>query len=416
MLPEVNRTPAVKLDKYRGIITDKLFEEIVDLAKNFKGLNVAHINATPRGGGIAELLKSLVPLMKGVGLKAKWYNNPPGERFFYKTKHIHNSLQGERFKFPFSARKLYIRHMETTGKLMQDMKSDIWIIHDPQPVGLISYMPNFHPSIWRVHIDTSHPNKEAWEFIYPFMMMYDRIVFTSKDFVGPLLPRKKVRIFPPAIDPLTIKNSPLDLKNAKNILKSLGINSQKPLVVQVARFDPWKDPLGVIAAYKIAKKRIPNLQLALLGLFLARDDPEALKVFREVKRKVKNDPDVFLFSDPAQIGSLKVDVFVNAFQTAATVVLHKSVREGFGLSVSEAMWKGKAVIGGNVGGIKLQIRDGKNGFLVSSPKEAAKRIVQLIKNPQLAKKLGKAAKKTVREKFLMPRLLRDYLKLFKELV
>ncbi len=416
MLPKVNKTPPIKLERYKGIIKDDLYKEIVNLAKFFKGLSVAHINATPRGGGIAELLESLVPLMQGIGLNAKWYNNPPGERFFYKTKHIHNSLQGENFKFPFSARRLYIRHMETTAKLMQDMKSDIWIIHDPQPVGLISYMPNFHPSIWRVHIDTSHSNKEAWEFIYPFMMMYDRIVFTSKDFIGPHLPKKKVRIFPPAINPLTIKNSPLDLKNAKNILKSLGVNPDKPLVVQVARFDPWKDPLGVIEAYKIAKKRIPNLQLALLGLFLARDDPEALKIFSRVEKVSKGDSDIFLFSDLAQIGSLKVDTFVNAFQTVASVVLQKSVREGFGLTVAEAMWKGQPVIGGNVGGIKLQIKDGQNGFLVSNSKQAAKRIIQLIENHQLKEKLGSVAKESVREKFLMPRLLRDYLELFKELV
>jgi len=166
----------------------------------------------------------------------------------------------------------------------------------------------------------------------------------------------------------------------------------------------------------LAKKKIPNLQLALVGLFLARDDPEAMKIFKEVERKAKGTPDIFLFSNADQIGSLKVDIFVNAFQTASDIILQKSIREGFNLSVTEAMWKGKAVIGGNVGGIKLQIENGKNGFLVSSPKEAAKRIVQLIKNPQLAEKLGEAARETVREKFLMPRLLRDYLKLFKELL
>lgn len=416
MLPEVNQTSPRKIEKYKGIIKDNLYQEIVDLAKDFKGLNVAHINAAPRGGGIAEILKSLVPLMKGVGLKAKWYNNPPGQRFFYKTKHIHNSLQGESFKFPFSARRLYIRHMEETAKLMQDMRADVWIVHDPQPVGLIPYMPNFHPSIWRIHIDTSHPNKEAWEFINPFMRMYDRIVFSCEDFIGPNLPKEKIRVFPPAIDPLTIKNSPLSLDSAKNIVKSFGIDLDRPLVIQVARFDPWKDPLGVVESYRIAKKKIPNLQLAFLGLFLAKDDPEAMKVFNKVQKYIKGDRDIFLFSDLGQIGSLRVDTFVNAFQRVATVILQKSIREGFGLTVSEAMWKGQPVIGGNVGGIKLQIEDGKNGFLVSSPKAAAKRIVQLVENPKLKERLGREAKKTAREKFLMPRLLRDYLKLFKELV
>lgn len=416
MLPKVNKIHPQKLEKYKGIISDKLFEETKSLAKKLNGLKVIHINATPRGGGVAEILKVLVPLMQGVGLKANWYINPPGQKFFALTKQIHNALQGGEFQFSFNSRRLYMRHMENTAKLMQDMKADIWVIHDPQPLGIVAYMPNFHSSIWRVHIDTSHPNKETWKFIRPFMEMYDKIIFTSKDFVGPFLSAEKVNIFPPAINPLSIKNSTLELDKAKNILESLGVDSNKPLISQIARFDPWKDPLGVVKAYRIAKKKIPDLQLALLGLFLARDDPEAIKIFREVKKETKNDSDIFLFSDPTQIGSLKVDIFVNAFQTASTVILQKSIREGFGLTVTEAMWKEKAVIGGDVGGIKLQIKDGKNGFLVSSPEEAAKRIVQLIKNPSLAKKLGKVAKKNVREEFLMPRLLRDYLKLFQELI
>jgi len=416
MLPLVNKTPTQKLKKYKGIISEGLFQEINNLAKNLKGLKVVHINATPRGGGVAEVLKSLVPLMKGVGLKASWHINPPGQKFFNLTKQIHNALQGEEFKLSFSARKLYIRHMEITAKLMQDMKADVWVIHDPQPVGVAAYMSDFHPCIWRVHIDTSRPNQETWEFIHSYMAMYDKIVFSSKDFIGPSISKRKISVFPPAINPLTIKNSFLDLNAAKNVLESLGVNSNKPLITQVGRFDPWKDPLGAVKAYRIAKKKIPNLQLALLGLFLARDDPEAIKIFREVKKQVKNDPDIFLFSDPAQIGSLKVDVFVNAFQTASSVILQKSIREGFGLTVAEAMWKGQPVIGGDVGGIKLQIKDGKNGFLVSNSNEAANKIIQLIKNPKLTEKMGKAAKETVREKFLIPRLLRDYLKLFKELV
>lgn len=415
MLPKV-KTPTKRLEKYKGIISNQLFNEIKKIAKDLKGLKVVHINATPRGGGVAELISSLVPLMKGVGLKAAWHNNPPGEKFFTLTKQIHNAFQGEEFKFPFSARKLYIRHMEKTARLMQDMKPDLWVIHDPQPVGVAAFLPNFHPAIWRVHIDSFHPNREAWEFIHPFMLMYDKIVFTSKEFIGPSLPKSKVTVFSPAINPLTLKNRHLSLNVAKNIVEILGVNPSKPLAVQVGRFDPWKDHLGTVEAYQIAKKKIPNLQLALLGLFLARDDPEGAKVFKKVQKKVKNDPDVFLFSDPGQLGSLRIDSFVNAFQTAATVVLQKSIREGFGLTVAEVMWKEKPVIGGNVGGIKLQIRDGRNGFLVSSPKAAAKRMVQLIENPEMSEELGREAKETVREKFLTPRLLRDHLKLYQRLI
>lgn len=416
MLPEVSKTLPVKLEKYKNIVSDELFEEVIDLAKNLKGLRVFHVNSTPRGGGVAEILKSLVPLMNGTGLKAEWHNIPPRQKFFDLTKNIHNALQGKEFTFSFEARKLYIRHMEETARLMLDMKPDIWVIHDPQPAGVISFLPNFHPSIWRLHIDTSHPNRDAWEFFNPYKLMYDKLIFTCSSFIGPTISKKKANLFAPAIDPLMPKNNPLDLKSTRIIVKSFGIKVDKPLAVQVSRFDPWKDPLGVIQAYRLAKKKIPDLQLALLGLFMANDDPEAIKIFREVKRAANHDPDIFLFSNLDQIGSLKVDAFVNAFQTAATVVLQKSIREGFGLTVAEAMWKGQPVIGGNVGGIKLQIEDGKNGFLVSSPEEAAERMIQLIEDPEKRKSMGREAKESIKERFLLPRLLRDYLKLFKELV
>lgn len=206
------------------------------------------------------------------------------------------------------------------------------------------------------------------------------------------------------------------MSSSREILKSFGIDITKPLISQVSRFDPWKDPEGVIIAYREAKKKIPDLQLALVGLFLASDDPEAMKVFERVKKEAEGDKDIFLFSNPGQLGSLKVDRFVNAFQTASDVILQKSIKEGFGLSVSEAMWKRKPVIGGKAGGIKLQIKDGKNGFLVANSQEAAQRIVELIENPNLRKRFGKAARKTVKEKFLIPRLLRDYLKLFQKLM
>jgi len=415
MLPYV-RTPVRKIEEYKDIIPRQLLEEIKTLAKSLRGLKVIMINATPRGGGVAEILRSLVPLMKGVGLEAHWHVIPPGRKFFGLTKEIHNALQGKEYTLSSHSRRLYQYHMERAAKAMLDMKSDIWVLHDPQPVGIIHYLPNFHPSISHIHIDTSQPNKETWHFLEPFLLRYDKIIFSSKDFVAKTLPRKKVIVFPPAIDPLSNKNQPLRLETAKKILENFGIDPKKPLISQVSRFDPWKDPLGVISAYYVAKKKIPNLQLALAGLFLALDDPEAMKIFKEVRKWAEGDPNIFLFAQPQELGSLKVNVFINALQVSSDVILQKSTKEGFGLSVTEAMWKGKAVIGGKVGGIKIQIENGKNGFLVSSPEEAAKRIVQLLQNPQLSKKLGLAAHQTVKEKFLMPRFLRDYLKLFKELV
>lgn len=414
MLPLVE-TPTHLLKKYKGVISDNLFNEIKVLSKDLKGLRIVMINSTPRGGGVAEILTSLVPLMKGVGIDANWHVIPPGKKFFGLTKEIHNALQGKEYTLSFHSRRLYQYHMERAAKLMLDMQADIWILHDPQPLGIIHYLPNFHPSISRIHIDTSNPNQDVWHFLEPFLSKYDRIIFSAKDFIAKTLPKKKVVVFPPAINPLTDKNKTLKPNTAKTILSSFRIDPRKPLVTQVSRFDPWKDPLGVIKAYKIAKREIPNLQLALVGLFLALDDPEAMKVFKEAQKATEGDPDIFLFSSPQELGSLTVDTFVNAFQTGSDVILQKSIKEGFGLTVTEAMWKGKPVIGGNVGGIKLQIRNRKNGFLVSSSEEAAKRIIQLIRKPELAKKIGREAQEAVRENFLMPRLLKDYLKLFKEL-
>lgn len=414
MLPLV-KTKRANLDKYQDLIPSKILKEIEELKEDLKGLKVFHINATPRGGGVAEILKSLVPLMKGVGLKADWYTIPPRNNFFEITKKMHNALQGKKYRFPYSARKKYILHMSRTTELMRDMKPDIWVIHDPQPAGVIMFLPNFHPSISRLHIDLTSPNREVWKFVTSFLEGYDKVILSSKEFLKEEIKEKSI-IFQPAIDILNPKNQPLSLNNANEILRNFGINPDKPLITQVSRFDPWKDPFGVVEAYQLAKKKIPDLQLALVGLFLARDDPEAERVYQKVEKKGEKDPNIFLFAQREVLGSLKVHVFVNALQVASDVILQKSIREGFGMSISEAMWKGKAVIGGNVGGIKLQIKDGKNGFLVSSPKEAAKRIVQLIENPRLREKLGRAARETVREKFLMPRLLRDYLKLFKELV
>ena len=414
MLPLV-RTNHQKLEDYRGVISGELFQKIQEMAKDLRGLKVFQVNATPRGGGVAELLKSLVPLMKGIGIKTEWYTIPPREDFFKITKEIHNALQGKEYAIPFWQRVRYLEHIERSANLMRDMRPDIWVIHDPQPAGVILYLPHFHPAACRIHIDLTLPNPEAWKFFSGIFGMYDKIILSSKRFIKKEVKEKAV-VFPPAIDPLAPKNQPLSLDFSREVLKSYGIDPLRPLVSQVSRFDPWKGFPELIEAYQIAKKRIPDLQLALVGFFLAKDDPEAMKIYNLVKKKAERDPGILLFFDPEMLGSLKVHVFVNAIQVASKVVVQNSTREGFGLSLTEAMWKGKAVIGGPAEGIKLQIQNNKNGFLSSNPQGLAKRIIQLIKNPQFAEKLGKAAQKTVGEKFLIPRLLENYLKIFKELV
>jgi len=418
MLYEV-KTPVQKIEKYNSqsrenLISKKQLEEIEKLAQPLRGLKVNLINSTPRGGGVAEILKGLVPLMKGVGLKAKWYTIPANEKFFKVTKQIHNALQGKNDDFPLSDQRIYLEHTKKISQLMKDMKADVWVIHDPQPLGIIQFLPGLHPSICRVHIDLTSPNKKVWDFMSSFLKDYDRVVVSSKKFIKPEIKEKAV-IIRPAIDPLSLKNIPLAPRLAKQILKRYGISPKKPLISQVSRFDPWKNPLGVVRAYRIAKKRIPNLQLALVGFFLARDDPEAKGVYNKIRKETFKDKDIFLFTDLSPLKEVKVQVFVNAIQTCSTLILQKSIREGFGLTVSEAMWKEKVVIGGRAEGIKIQIKNGENGFLVSSPAQTAKRIVEIIQNPKLARKLGKNAKAVIKKDFLMPRLLRDYLKLFQEL-
>lgn len=414
MLPIVE-TQSQKLEQYEDLISRELLDEIKALAQNMRGLKVFHINATPRGGGVAEILKSLVPLMKGVGLKAEWYTIPPQNSFFEITKKMHNALQGKEYKFPFADRKKYILHAARSASLMREMEPDIWVIHDPQPAGVVMFLPQFHPSISRIHIDLTSPNHDVWKFVSAFLNNYDKVIVSSPDFIRKEI-QDQTEVFQPAIDVFSVKNRLAPIESAGEILRNFGINPDRPFIAQISRFDPWKDPLGVIEAYWLAKKKIPTLQLALVGFMLAQDDPEAKKIYQKAKKKAEKDPDIFLFADVAKLGSLKVDVFVNAVQTAADVILQKSIREGFGMTVAEAMWKKKPIIAGNTGGIKLQIKNGENGFLASAPEETASRIIQLIEDPGLCKKIGEEAKKTIRENFLMPRLLRDYLRLFRKLV
>jgi trehalose synthase len=410
MLPKVTLTKK-KIKDYQKFININLQHQLKKLAKKLKGLKVVHVSATSLGGGVAEILTSLVPLMRSLDIKCQWYTLPPSKKFFEITKKIHNSLQGEKITLTNKEKSFYLSENEKIASLIKNIKSDIWVIHDPQPLPLITFFPNLHPSILRLHIDLSNPYEDTWKFLLPHIEKYDKVVFSIKDFIHGDILKQKTIIFPPAIDPLSPKNIPLSLKSSRDIIQNFDINTNKPLITQISRFDTWKDPLGVIQAYYLAKKEIPELQLALIGLILAQDDPGAMDVFKKVKKHAKGDPDIFLFSEIGDV-NIENDVLVNAFQVASDVILQKSIKEGFGLTVAEAMWKQKIVIGGSVGGIKMQIKDAQNGFLVNSPKQAAEKIIQAIKNPDLARRIGKEARKTVSKKFLIPRLLRDYLKSF----
>ena len=416
MLLRVDKGKFKKLERYQKLIKPELYQEIQELAEQTKGLRVIHLNATPKGGGVSEALKSMVPLMKGVGLHAGWYVVPPNQEFFRITKQIHNAIQGKDYQFSFQEKKYYIEYNQKIAEWMDDMEADIVVVHDPQPLGLIDFVKNNRKFISRMHIDSSSPDPGAWKFLKQFLEKYDRIIFHIPEFAHPDLPQERVRAIPIAIDPLSGQNRPIRSRAAQSVLEGLGIDTARPLMTQVSRFDPWKDPVGVVDAYRIARKEVPGLQLALLGLFLAQDDPEGAQVLKQVKEHAGEDPDIHLFHDVAQIGPLRVATFVNVFQVGSDVILQKSIKEGFGLTVAEAMWKRKPVIDGNVGGIKVQIEDGKSGYLVNSPEEAAARVVTLMKDSKLRKEMGRAARERVREQFLLPRLLRDYLKLFTELM
>lgn len=415
MLLRVDKGKIRQLDLYRNLIKPELYEEIQKLAAKNEGLRVTHLNATPKGGGVSVILKYLVPLMKGVGVRAEWRVVPPNIKFFSITKQLHNALQGKKYELSFKEKKYYIEYNQRLADWMNHMKCDVLIVHDPQPLAVIDFLEASHrKNISRFHIDTSTPDPDIMQFVLGFLRKYDRTIFSMEEFVPSGIDREKVRIFHPAIDPLSAQNRPIRLKNIQSTLSGIGIDGGRPIITWVGRFDPWKDPTGVVDTYRIAKEKIPGIQLVMSGLFLAQDDPESVEIFHQIKDYAGDDPDIHLFSDINQLGPIRIGMFVNILQTAADVVLQKSTREGFGLVVTEAMWKRKAVVGGMAGGIKSQIEDGKSGYLVSSVEEAADRIVRLIENPLLREKMGEEARKRVGEHFLLPRLLRDYLKLFEE--
>lgn len=403
------KTSKRSIRQYKNFVSTQLYNDILELSKSLKGLRVAEINATANAGGVAELLSSIVPILNSLSLDVSWYVLPPNEEFFEVTKFIHNCLQGKRGELSKRQKSVYLSHTEEFSKSIAKIKADIFVIHDPQPLAAIHFLDGaIKPAVWRCHIDLSNPNKNVWEFLKPYAIAFDKLVFSMPEYVPYDIPPDKVSIFTPTIDPLNPKNVPMAKEKAKRIVSMFGIDLRKPLVTQVSRFDPWKDPMGVIYAYKIAKRKIPKLQLALVGEF-ASDDPEGVRIYEEIKKETLNDPNLFVLCLPHS------NETINAFQTVSDVIIQKSIREGFGLTVTEAMWKAKAVIGGRVGGIKYQIEDDKSGILVSDVSECSRAIVELIQDHKLRSKLGKKAKERVRENFLMPRKVLDWLLVFKEL-
>lgn len=397
----------ISINKYASIIGERKIEEIETSAEELTGKNVCHVNSTSFGGGVAEILHRLVPLMHDVGLEAEWKVIKGSDDFFNATKTIHNGLQGMNVPLTKQMKKTYLKYNEMNAHEL-DLNHEFVVIHDNQPAAVISHYPaRVGKWIWRCHIDLSHPNQEFMSFITPFVLQYDSLIFTIEQFVQEPLSAKKVAIIPPSIDPLSAKNKNLSESLILSVLSKYDVDAEKPVITQVARFDPWKDPLGVIDVYRLVKKKVPNVQLLLIAS-MAKDDPEGWTYYEKTARHAAEDYDIHLLTDLKSVG----DTEVNAFQRGSDVILQKSIREGFGLSVAEALWKGVPVVGSNVGGIPLQVLHGKTGFLVNSIEETAGKTLHLLRHPAEAKKMGEKGRQHVLENFLITRHLEDYFKLF----
>jgi len=387
----------INIDEYKKYVNSGTIERIREKAKKLKDMHVANINSTYYGGGVAEMLSSLTLLMNSVGIKTGWRIIQGSPDFFSVTKKMHNALQGGDINLTGRKKQIY----EDTiyeNSVRNHLTHDIIIIHDPQPLPIIDHYRKKCPWIWRCHVDMSKPNRKLFGYLRPFIDKYDAMVLSIDEY------KQKVNtpqlFFMPAIDPFCIKNKRLSEKEIKERLKYYNIPTDLPIITQISRFDRWKDPEGTIKAFKLARKKI-KATLVLLGN-IATDDPEGEKVYNSLQ-KLKDERIIIISREDTAL--------VNALQSHAYAVVQKSIREGFGLTVAEAMWKSTPVIGGKVGGIKYQIEDGVNGFLVSSVKETSERIVELFRNKKLRKKMGRRAKETVINKFLMTRLLEQYIDL-----
>ncbi|OGW60096.1 MAG: glycosyl transferase family 1 [Nitrospirae bacterium RBG_16_64_22] len=385
------------LSAYAEVIGPEAVHTLERLAAPLRGRSFLHVNSTAAGGGVAEILTQLVPIFRELGLDCRWEVIAGTPEFFDVTKTFHNALQGEATGLADAQYDLYRRVNEDNARRL-DLSADYVFIHDPQPAALIASRKG-GKWCWRCHIDASHPHPAVWEFLRPYVESYDAAVFSMASY-SQVLPILQFRI-PPAIDPFSQKNRDLSDREIERALKKYAVPRDKPIILQVSRFDRFKDPLGVIAAYRMVKP-YADCRLVLAG-GTAADDPEGALVLAQVREAAAEDPNIHVLAMPQD------DLAINALQRAAAIVLQKSTREGFGLTVSEALWKKKPVIAGAVGGLPLQVIEGATGYLVHSPEGAAFRIRSLLKRPALARRMGQRGRDHVRLHFLLSRQARDYL-------
>jgi len=393
----------LSLEDFRHLVPDKTLAEIYARARKLYGKHIVHINSTYQGGGVAEILYSLVSLMNDVGIDTGWRILHGSPDFFNITKKFHNALQGASLNLSERKKQLYLQVNNHFARFTH-IHHDCVIVHDPQPLALIRPYRKRQPWIWRCHIDLTDPHPQLWDFLKGFLLKYDQIIVSSKKYFKEDLPVDQ-RLMLPAINPLTLKNRELDEKTILKYVKKAGIPTDKPLITQVSRLDPWKDPEGVLEVFSRVKEKVDCRLVFCYNL--ASDDPEGVQIYNKVYKKAKkpvNNGDVLFV-----VGNN--DILVNSIQRFSKVIIQKSTKEGFCLSVTEALWKGTPVVASNVGGIPAQIEDGKNGFLLEPQnlEGFADRIVHLLKNPDDAKNVGEKAKENVTQKFLITRLLSDHL-------
>lgn len=405
----MNRVPISggRLDDYSGIVSDQLLSEISQLAEKLRGLRIVHLTAAP-SDGVAGILKSVTPLMCDIGIDTGWYALSADPSFFHVSKMLRRCIQ-DGTSFPCDAdMDIYLSHNENAANAlsMTGVTADLWMVHDFPLLPMLSFMDSC-TGVWLCHADTTRPGERAGDILSPYISNYHSIVTSMPEYFPGNGNPGKVVVCPPAIDPLLPGHRPLAVSDAREILVPLGIDPARPFVCRVSRLDYRKEPWGVIDAFRLARKKIPGLQLTLVSVISAKDGPGAAVALESAVEYAENDPDIHVFSDPLSIG----DTEVNAFQSGADVIVQNSAGEAFDLDVIEAMWKGRPVIGGNCGGARLQVRDGVTGYLVNDVESCAERIIRLLKDPTLGELMGNAAREWVRKHYLMPRLLRDYLKL-----
>ncbi|MBL7067117.1 MAG: glycosyltransferase [Candidatus Marinimicrobia bacterium] len=399
----------IHLNDYRKIVGDKVISEIYKKARGLYGKSIIHLNSTYMGGGVAEILNSLIPLFNEIGIDAGWRIIRGNPDLFNITKKFHNALQGDKINLSEIKKKLYVQTSEDFS-VYTHLDHDCVIIHDPQPLPLIKFYKKRQPWVWRCHVDISNPNEQLWEFLKGFILNYDIAIFSSEEYKKDDIYLDQ-KIIHPVIDPLSPKNMELSEKVISKYLKKFGVPTDKPLLTQISRFDKWKDPEGVLDVFKLVKSEV-DCRLVLCGS-MATDDPEGVKIFKQVEKKANE----LIAKGEVILITSENNILVNALQRRSDVIIQKSIREGFGLVISEALWKERPVVASNVGGIPLQIVDGVNGLLVDpfDNEGFADRIVEIIKHPNLGKELGEKGKESVRKKFLVTRLLSDYLDLMRDM-